>query len=171
MISWTQAHTKRLAKSSKTLGITAHLTDWPTIVTVRSLWKKFIDPASQSINHRDNVGGRPKIDCVSDIQAEVAIGTGSTRSIATALNTSKDTVRRRMKEDMGLKFFRRMKVHLLEEFDCSRRLAFAQEMHHRIKKAQIDPDNIFFTDGCKIEMHPYSNRQNEGSWLEPCCAY
>lgn len=136
----------------------------PSLFTLRRIWTKMQDPDTTVIGKHP--GGRPKIECESDIQATLSIGKSkNVRSIAQDIQVSKSTVHRRLSDDLKLTFLRVRRAQMLDDFDILRRFDACSELHHLITHGGLDISNLFMTDEHMTGFSFKNNRQIDGRWL------
>ena len=90
----------------------------------------------------------------------------SLRKLAAETGLKRESVRRILKNDLKLKYF---KLHMLQQLnnnDQTRRLEFCLRIKNMVEQNQLDIKTIIFSDESHIHLNKIMNKQNFRMWSQ-----
>ena len=137
-----------------------NLTRLPSIQTVRNTLATVKETGSIEPRKRS---GRPHKVGAEEAQHLLQSTRRIARELGPEISVSNKFVHR-VAQAQKMRFYRTILGQKLNPLSIQRRKAFADEMHRRIGRQQIDINNVCWTDECMVGTGHSSNRQNDGFW-------
>ena len=138
--------------------------DVKTVDRVMEMWRRKGSILNQN---KGNSGPKRSVrtdENITSVEARIQKSSQSVRKIAAELGINRESVRRILKKDLGLKSYKLQTSQQLSAGDRERRLEFCNRMKRMVEQREIDINKIIFSDESHIYLKGFMNKQNFRKW-------
>lgn len=137
------------------------------VKTVDRVMEKWRRKGSILNQNKGNSGPKRSVrtdENITSVEARIQESSQSVRKIAAELGINRESVRRILKKDLGLKSYKLQTSQQLSAGDRERRLEFCNRMKRMVEQREIDINKIIFSDESHIYLKGFMNKQNFRKW-------